>query len=155
MNHDEVSQRFNHTFGVSHRTVLIGGAPEPIFLPGCGKAGRAIIRYREDFTLSALHEVAHWCIASAGRRRCRDYGYWYIPPPRDATAQTEFFAVEARVQALESLFAAAIGARFVVSADDFGSSSTDFARAVASTACRIEAAGLPPRAERFREALYA
>ena len=52
-------------------------------------------------TLSALHEVAHWCIASAGRRRCRDYGYWYIPPPRDATAQTEFFAVEARVQALE------------------------------------------------------
>ena len=100
MNHDDVAHRFNRLFGVSHQTVLIGGAPEPMFLPGCGKAGRAIIRYRADFTLSALHEAAHWCIASASRRRCRDYGYWYIPPPRDATAQTEFFAVEARVQLL-------------------------------------------------------
>ncbi|MCZ6656186.1 MAG: elongation factor P hydroxylase [Gammaproteobacteria bacterium] len=66
MNHGEVAVRFNGTFGVSHQTVLAGGAPEPL-LSG-GRRVRSIIRYRQDFTLSALHEVAHWCIGSAARR---------------------------------------------------------------------------------------
>ena len=34
MNHGEVAIRFNRSFGVSHQTVLVGGAPEPLYLPG-------------------------------------------------------------------------------------------------------------------------
>ena len=158
MNHNEVARRFNRAFGVSHQTVMIGGAPEPLYVPGertggAAQGGRSIIRYREDFTLSALHEVAHWCIASRQRRRCRDYGYWYSPPPRHEAAQQSFFAAEVRVQALESLFAATIGVRFRVSADNVGTSSTGFAEAVVRAACEIESAGLSLRANQFRTAL--
>ena len=152
MNHDDVAIRFNRTFGLSHQTVLVGGAPEPLYPPG-GRRARSIIRYRQDFTLSALHEVAHWCIASTVRRGCRDYGYWYQPPPRDEAMQAKFFAVELRVQALESLFAATCGALFRVSADDVGRSSIDFEQAVASAARQLASNGLSSRAEQFRTAL--
>lgn len=115
--HHEIARRFNQRF--ARDTVLIGGAEEPLYLPRA--AGRpAIIRYTHDYPQSALHEVAHWCLAGDARRLLRDYGYWYQPPPRSEPDQSRFFAVESRVQGLELLFALAAGVRFHVSADNPG-----------------------------------
>ena len=59
---------FNLRFGVSEGTILVGGADEPYYEPGSPN----IIYFREDFVRSALHEVAHWCVAGAARRTLPD-----------------------------------------------------------------------------------
>jgi hypothetical protein len=103
-----------------------------------------------------LHELAHWCVASPRRRRLVDYGYAYIAPPRDASAQQRFFASEERNQAVESLFAAAAEFPFRVSCDDFTGDSdatVAFAARVAARAKRYQRDGLPRDAEIFRAAL--
>lgn len=146
---------FAELFLASHDTVLEGGAEEPLYLPA-GADGPARIRYRSDYFASALHEVAHWCIAGARRRGLVDYGYWYAPEGRDATGQRAFEAVEVRPQALEALFAEAAGVPFVPSLDNPGREDADpapFAAAVAREAARLRRDGLPPRAARFRAAL--
>jgi elongation factor P hydroxylase len=151
----ELERLFADTFLASHRTVLEGGADEPLYLPPAQDAP-ARIRYRLDYFASALHEVAHWCIAGARRRRLVDYGYWYAPEGRDAAGQRAFEAVEVRPQALESLFAEAAGVPFVPSLDNPGREDVDpapFAAAVAREAARLRRDGLPPRAARFRAAL--
>lgn len=73
---------------------------------------------REDFAASALHEAAHWCVAGKRRRRLPDYGYTYVPPPRGAAGQAQFFACELRNQATELYLATRAGVDFVASADD-------------------------------------
>ena len=99
---------FRDTFFERHHTVLEGGFEEPVYLAGTPVAGEpARIRYTRDYFRSALHEVAHWCVAGPRRRRLDDYGYWYAPDGRDAAAQAEFLRVEVRPQALEALFCAA------------------------------------------------
>ena len=127
MRHHEIAQRFNTAFGRTLRTVLVGGAAEPLYLPVA--AGRpAIIRYTRDYAQSALHEVAHWCLAGSRRRALVDYGYWYEPPPRSASAQARFEAVETPVQGLEYLLALVAGVRFHVSADNLGVSNEGLSR---------------------------
>lgn len=146
---------FDACFLTSHHTRLVGGAPEPLYLPATGRRP-AEIRHREDFAASALHEVAHWCIAGAARRRLADYGYWYAEAGRDAGGQRAFEAVEVRPQALEALFARACGLPFRVSLDNPGRDEFDpapFEVAVAAEMRRLEAQGLPPRAARFRARL--
>jgi hypothetical protein len=146
---------FAELFLASHDTVLEGGAEEPLYLPP-GPDGPARIRYRLDYVASALHEVAHWCIAGARRRGLVDYGYWYAPEGRDAVGQRAFEAVELRPQALESLFSEAAGTPFVPSLDNPGREDVDpapFAAAVAREAARLQRAGLPLRAARFHAAL--
>ncbi len=77
-------------------TLLLGGAPEPVYVPAgmrCGVTAPAPhhrLFYREDFFASALHEAAHWCIAGRERRLLVDFGYWYAPAGRDAPAQARF-----------------------------------------------------------------
>lgn len=75
---------FNQALGVEYRTKLIGGFPEPEFVPAAAQSSYAEIRFREDFLSSALHESAHWCIAGPQRRKLHDFGYWYYPEGRDA-----------------------------------------------------------------------
>ena len=77
---------FNATFEQPERTVLQGGADEPYYAPG--EPHRIV--FREDFVRSALHEVAHWCVAGERRRTLPDYGYWYSPDGRDADQQQAF-----------------------------------------------------------------
>jgi elongation factor P hydroxylase len=55
----------------------------------------------KDYLASALHEVAHWCLAGVERRKLEDYGYWYSPDGRSRGEQSAFENVEARPQALE------------------------------------------------------
>jgi elongation factor P hydroxylase len=112
--------------------------------------------YREDYFSSALHEVAHWCLAGARRRRLEDYGYWYAPDGRNAEQQLAFERAEARPQALEWILTEACGIEFNLSADNLGAElgpSPAFVEAVSTEKERFLAAGLPDRAERFRVAL--
>ena len=52
------------------------------------------IVFTHDYFASALHEVAHWCVAGPERRRLTDYGYWYAPDGRTEKQQMEFERVE-------------------------------------------------------------
>lgn len=149
---------FDACFLASHRTVLRGGADEPLYAPSAAPEQEPHrVVYRADYASSALHEVAHWCIAGAARRRQPDYGYWYAPDGRSPEQQSAFERVEVKPQALESIFAEAAGVPFVLSADNLDgdpSPSPAFARAVAERRDRYLEEGLPRRAAIFLRALH-
>lgn len=133
---------------------LEGGHDEPFYAPADGGTP-AVIRFKEDFAASALHEVAHWCIAGWRRRQLPDFGYWY-EPVRDAGTQSRFEAAEAGPQALEWIFSVAAGRTFRVSFDNFDLPSCRldaFRCRVRSAAQDRLASGLPQRAQRFAAAL--
>ena len=147
---------FDRLFLREYNTCLRGGAAEPIYVPArsAGELHRVI--FRSDYFSSALHEVAHWCIAGPLRRQQLDYGYWYVPDGRDAEQQLRFEQVEARPQALECLFTAACGRAFRPSADNLGAPELDLRRFAGAIHQRLREYcehGLPPRAEGFRRAL--
>lgn len=154
---EAIEELFDELFATSEATRLRGGATEPLYEPASGNAD-ALIHYRSDYLSSALHEVAHWCIAGVERRRQVDYGYWYQPDGREALEQARFMTVEARPQALEWLFSEACGVSFRPSLDNLrGEPDPDqeraFADAIAAARDAYLEAGLPARAARFREAL--
>ena len=145
---------FNQEFTQSDTTELIGGAAEPYYEPGSPHR----IYFRADYVRSALHEVAHWCVAGRRRRQLADYGYWYSPDGRDAGQQQAFFAVEARPQAIERFFCEAIGIPFSPSVDNVGAQiepqqSRRFEGRIQEWCDQFERTGLPPRAARFVTAL--
>lgn len=148
---------FRECFFAQHATVLEGGAPEPLYLPsGDPERSPHRILYREDYFASALHEVAHWCLAGVERRRLEDYGYWYRPDGRSAREQAEFEQAEARPQAIEWIFSDACGFAFHLSADNLAGAlgpSGRFEESVRQAKAAFRANGLPDRAERFRAAL--
>jgi elongation factor P hydroxylase len=149
---------FNRCFLDSEVTRLIGGASEPLYLPADRDCAENRLYYREDFFASALHEIAHWCIAGSERRRLRDFGYWYEPEGRGNDQQAAFLAVEARPQALEWYFSLACDYPFRLSLDTFDphgyqEMQRSFATRVAAQAERLREQGLPPRAALFFGAL--
>jgi len=152
--HDEIAARINATAGRRYHAVLEGGAEEPLYLPA-REGEPARIRYTRDYAQSALHELAHWCIAGAARRSLVDYGYWYHPPPREPGARGRFLAVEARVQGLELLLARVACVRFHVSLDDPGTDPGDFGTAVHAAADAWLRRGFGARTEAVFAALDA
>lgn len=121
-NHPQHSSRalerlFADCFEGEYDTLLRGGAEEP-FYQACRAGAPAVIHYRFDYFRSALHEIAHWCVAGEARRQQDDYGYWYAPDGRSAAQQKEFEQVEVLPQAWELLFCAAAGVAFRVSMDN-------------------------------------
>ncbi|MDJ0878659.1 MAG: elongation factor P hydroxylase [Halieaceae bacterium] len=149
-----IEQLFADCFYERYRTRLQGGAAEPLYTPAGD--GEAMIYYREDFAASALHEVAHWCIAGEGRRQLEDYGYWYAADGRDEEQQRAFETVEVRPQAVEWHLALAAGVPFRVSVDNLDAPATsceEFAHSVLAQARLFCRAPLPPRAAVFRAAL--
>ena len=151
---------FAATFA-DYGTVLVGGSPEPLYRPGEAAGELHTIFYREDYLASALHEVAHWCIAGSERRQRVDFGYWYEPDGRDTLQQQAFEKVEVKPQALEWFFAQACGVPFTLSADNLSGPGEGvapgrddhFADAVVTQAKEWQAAGLPERASAFFHAL--
>jgi elongation factor P hydroxylase len=112
----------NHTVLSSYRTRLVGGFDEPFYL--AYRSGKpAEIRFTRDYERSALHELAHWCVAGEARRRLDDYGYWYAPDGRSDDQQQAFFRVEVTPQAIERHFCAALGISFAISVDNLGNSA--------------------------------
>ena len=197
MNHyaSDLEALFNQTFLTSHNTRLVGGNDEPLYQPSVClnrsqdsaeirrqlKLGRPDAReplnateshiyYREDFFASALHEVAHWCIAGEQRRKLIDYGYWYEPDGRSPSKQANFQIAECKPQALEWIFSIICRSGFSVSIDNLQSidslqsndslqaieashNATPFATMVQQTVLEYCADGLPPRAQIFALAL--
>ena len=145
---------FNREFAVSDKTELIGGAAEPYYQPGSPHR----IYFRADYLRSALHEVAHWCVAGRRRRDLPDYGYWYSPDGRHADQQQAFFTVEARPQAIERRFCEVAGIPFSSSVDNVGvhiepQQLRRFEARIQAWCDQFERTGLPPRAARFVTAL--
>lgn len=147
---------FNLEFARSHQTVLVRGQDEPLYLPA--DAGNRFHRvvFAQGYYASALHEIAHWCLAGAARRQRVDYGYWYKPAGRDALAQQRFEAVEVRPQAIEALLAAAAGFAFTPSADNPGEvgGGPRFAQRIERQIQIERRRGLPPRARRLMRQLH-
>jgi len=149
---------FADCFAQSHHTRLVGGAGEPLYRPGRDGGGHTLY-YRADYFASALHEVAHWCIAGRERRRRVDFGYWYEPEGRNPAQQRAFEAVECKPQALEWLFSRAAGWTFRLSVDNLDDERGAVPDLNAFAGCVLERArgwqhsGLPRRAARFYDAL--
>lgn len=147
---------FDQTFVGSHRTCLCGGAEEPLYAPA-GRPGELHrIFFTRDYFASALHEVAHWCVAGPARRQREDYGYWYAPDGRTDDQQAEFERVEVRPQALERLFARAADFGFRPSADNLAAGlgpSEAFRRAIHEQTLTFCERGVNERVSAFLAAL--
>ena len=116
---------FNQCFLESERTRLVGGAQEPWYEPVSAAGEAAVLYCRADYLASALHETAHWCLATPQQRALTDFGFSYIAPPRTLAQQRRFFELELPVQSLEALFSNAAGVEFRVSADSFDKAHVD------------------------------
>lgn len=151
---------FEETFMLSENTRLVRGGKEPYYAPK-GEDGRptAEIIFAHGFFSSALHEIAHWCVAGKERRLLPDFGYWYKPDGRTAKEQRVFETVEVKPQALEWIFSRAAGTAFHFSADNLSPDATAdgaaWAKFQANVAAQARAyvAQMPLRAERWAEAL--
>ena len=156
-NHIEIEEIFNRCFR-EIRTLLIGGADEPLYLPHDPSDGFARIFYRSNFRSSALHEISHWCIAGRTRLKQVDFGYWYAPDGRSAAQQSAFYQLEVKPQALESIFSDAAGVPFHLSADNLNADVDPkeferFGSAVLRQKRDYLEGAMPPRAKRFLDAL--
>lgn len=157
-NPDDLIQLFNATFETSHNTVLLRGGGEPLYLPADATHPRHRIIFAHGFYASALHEIAHWCVAGKRRRQLEDYGYWYCPDGRDAGEQREFERVESRPQAIEWAFHIAAGSVFRPSADNLSGAPVDpdrFRAEIRAWLLHYNAHGFPPRARTFIDRLCA
>lgn len=133
---DWLIQLFNHLFahsGYHTPTCLVRGNNEPeYFASHHGEPAR--IEFAHGFFASGLHEISHWCIAGKQRRQLNDFGYWYSPDGRNKNTQRLFEQVEIKPQAIECLFALALGRYFYVSQDNlnatFDTSDSTFAQDV-------------------------
>lgn len=153
---DVLIRLFNDTFYEAENTVLEHADGDPYYLPADEVVPYNRIQFAHGFFASALHEIAHWCIAGRRRRQLVDYGYWYQPDGRDAEAQAAFEAAETKPQAIEWAFAMACGRQFVVSLDNHGDVPVDreaFADGVRQCLRQYAANGFPPRAQRFLDVL--
>ncbi len=131
------------------QTCLVAAADEPYYAPADGANGLHQIQFAHGYFNSALHELAHWCVAGEQRRLLPDFGYWYAPDGRDAAQQAAFEKVEVKPQAIEWHFAEACGRHFRVSVDNLSGEPTDsrpFQEAVRVQANQYLRDGLPARA---------
>ncbi len=147
---------FDATFLATEHTCLRGGGEEPLYRPARHPGEWHTIVFTRDYAASALHEVAHWCVAGPARRLQEDYGYWYAPDGRTAAQQAVFEQVEVRPQAMEWLFAEAAGRRFRVSADNLSAGlgpSETFKAAIHQQVLGFCRQGVADRPRRFLQAL--
>lgn len=156
--HQALARVFNLRFGERYNVVCVGGFAQPEYLPADQTQGAAQLGYTQDYAASALHEIAHWCIAGTRRLALADFGYDYLPPPRDKRIQQRFFALEYKVQLLEAWFALGTGVRFVASADNFECTQIAydvFAQKIADALALPSMLKIPLRAQQFTNALAA
>ena len=154
-----IIQLFDNLFLNTENTQLLGGADEPLYIPSSSEAVPHQLIFRENFVSSALHEIAHWCIAGKVRRLEQDFGYWYQPDGRTVDEQLNFESMEVKPQALEWIFSNACGQKFTPSADNLNAlenlaDDTAFKQALVQQAqdwCKSQQ--LPPRAKIFIDAL--
>jgi elongation factor P hydroxylase len=148
---------FNQTFFESFNTRLQLGGDEPIYLPADTEHSFHRIIFARGFYASAMHEIAHWCVAGPERRLLEDFGYWYEPDGRTAEVQAAFEQVEIRPQAYEWILSMSAGFPFTVSCDNLnGNVEPDrlaFMSKVQQEVLAILHQGLPKRVAMLSEAL--
>lgn len=147
---------FNTLFESSENTRLVRGDDEPVYLPADDQRSFNQIIFAHGFFSSALHEIAHWCLAGKQRRKLLDYGYWYAPDGRSQQQQAKFEQVEIKPQALEWIFSKTCRKNFRVSVDNLNGVDSDplpFQHAVYQQVISYCSRGLPNRADLFRQAL--
>ncbi len=115
----ELSQLLNKNYLNAYNTEIIGGFDEPFYKAFEG-GKPAQIQFSYDYIRSALHELAHWCVAGKERRKQDDYGYWYAADGRNQQQQNEFFKVEIKPQAIEWAFSIVLAVPFEASIDNLG-----------------------------------
>jgi elongation factor P hydroxylase len=150
---EQIKAVFELEFGLSHRVCLNGGAEEPLYLPSEHQPNQII--YTRDYPASALHEIAHWCLASAEQLKLKDWGHWYTPDGRGAEQQRRFQRAEARVQAIEWALSVAAGRPFRESSDNLSGEYIDdmaFKDQIHGHILRFCDRGLPERAGQLFDA---
>ncbi len=149
---------FDQLFAEAFNTRLIKGDGEPVYLPAGAGQEYAQVVFAHGFYASALHEIAHWCLAGEKRRELEDYGYWYCPDGRNQQQQDAFEQVEVKPQAIEWAFCLAAGKSFTVSTDNLDGVEPDrqqFQNKVQQQLKDYLLFGFPPRAQQFIDALQA
>ncbi|MGX9417250.1 elongation factor P hydroxylase [Vibrio sp. RC27] len=140
---------FNRTFSLSYNTRLELGSDEPIYRPADSDCNYHRIIFARGFYASALHEVAHWCVAGPERRLLEDFGYWYEPDGRNEETQARFEKVEIRPQAYEWILSVSAGFPFNVSCDnlngEFEPNRMQFMQLVHQEVMKIFELGIPER----------
>ena len=155
---EDIIHVFNQTFYQNFNTKLVKGDDEPIYLPADKNVDYHRIIFAHGFYASALHEIAHWCIAGPERRLLEDFGYWYEPDGRDEAQQKAFEQVEIKPQAVEWGLCAAAGKKFRVSADNLDGAEPDyqaFQQSVFEQVKTYLTDGFPARAQQLMAALSA
>jgi elongation factor P hydroxylase len=149
-------EQLNNEVLLAYHTRLVGGFPEPFYKAAAG-GSLSELQFTRDYERSALHELAHWCIAGVARRCLDDYDYWYEPDGRTDRQQARFFTVEVKPQALEKHFCHALHIHFDVSVDNLGSTAVDgieeFKARVERQYALYAATGLPERAAQIYDCL--
>ncbi len=147
---------FNSCFRDNYNTELIFGEDEPLYMPAQHPGDVHKVLFANGFFASALHEIAHWCIAGKARRLLEDYGYWYQPDGRNSAQQREFEKVEVKPQALEWAFSLAANFNFQISVDNLAGDPGDcsaFKAKVYAQLVDYHTNGFPVRAQQFIIAL--
>lgn len=156
--YQQLIDAFDGCFADTLNTRLIKGDEEPLYMPADDAAPYHRIIFAHGYYASALHEIAHWCIAGARRRLLVDFGYWYCPDGRDADTQAQFERAEIKPQALEWMFCVAAGFPFHVSCDNLnGDCEPDrilFQRQVHAQVMLNLENGVGPRPAAFIQALH-
>lgn len=155
-NYKDLIRIFDDLFLESEKTRLVRGDDEPVYLPASMTGSEHHVVFAHGFYASAMHEIAHWCVAGKERRLSEDYGYWYEPDGRTEVQQRLFEQVEIVPQAMEKCFCLAAGFQFRVSVDNLNGSpgdTTAFAENVDKKAQEYLRCGLPARAQAFFDAL--
>jgi len=158
LNAQALEELFHQTFYQRFNTRLEGGGSEPIYRPQSQLCEYDLIVYSHDYAASALHEIAHWCVAGEERRKLEDYGYWYAADGRSIEQQKTFESVEVKPQAFEWMFSVAAARKFRVSADNLEAgvgASENFKQSICEQAQHYCRDGLPERARLYIEALSA
>lgn len=155
-NYQDLIDIFEYTFFERYNTRLVKGQDEPVYIPANTQISYHRIMFAHGYFTSALHEIAHWCIAGEQRRTLEDYGYWYHPDGRSSAQQKKFEQVEVKPQAIEWAFCVAAGIRFNVSVDNLNGAQPDtvaFRFTVYQQVRAYLTQGFPKRAEQLIDAL--
>ncbi|WP_246072502.1 elongation factor P hydroxylase [Catenovulum sediminis] len=121
---EDLIRIFERIFFKTYNTKLVVGHDEPVYLPADENTQYHQIVFAHGFYASALHEIAHWCLAGPKRREQLDYGYWYNPDGRNKQQQQKFEFVEIKPQAIEWILSVCAGFDFKVSCDNLNGSYT-------------------------------
>ncbi len=140
---------FSQLFRDRYRTELVRGNQEPLYRPADESRPFHQVIFAHGYYSSALHEIAHWCVAGRKRRELEDFGYWYLPDGRNTSQQAAFEEVEVKPQALEWAFSVAANHPFRFSADNLNGEPHNmnaFRARVHAQVGRYFQAGFPRRA---------